>query len=110
MSGPQHMTRAAPAYAPPTTQRTNRMAIWSLVLSIISLGGLGSVAGIVLGLVARRRISQSGERGHGLAIAGIILGAVTLVLAVAYWAFIAMHTGSSGAGGGGGTGGGGSGY
>jgi len=30
MSGPQHMTRAAPAYAPPTTQRTNRMAIWSL--------------------------------------------------------------------------------
>lgn len=63
----------------------------------------GSLAGIALGYIARGRIPQTGERGRGLAAAGIIVGAVTLVFAVAYWAFIAMHTG-------GGTGGGGGGY
>jgi hypothetical protein len=82
------------------------MAIWSLVLSILTLGGLGSIAGIWLGVAARRRIPETGERGHGLAIAGIVVGVVTLIFAIAYWAFIAMHTGGAG-GSGGGTGGGG---
>jgi hypothetical protein len=81
------------------------MAIWSLVLSIITLGGLGSVAGIALGLAARSKIARTGERGHGLAIAGIIIGVVTLVAAIAYWVVIAMHTGGTGGGGGGGGGG-----
>jgi hypothetical protein len=80
------------------------MAIWSLVLSIITLGGLGSIAGIWLGAAARRTIPETGERGYGLAVAGIIVGVVTLLIAIAYWIFIAMHTG--GGGGGGGTGGG----
>lgn len=106
MSRPQPATRAAPPSAPPATQRTNRMAIWSLVLSIITLGGLGSVAGIALGLAARSKIARTGERGHGLAIAGIIIGVVTLVAAIAYWVVIAMHTGGTGGGGGGGGGGG----
>jgi len=80
------------------------MAIWSLVLSIITLGGAGSVAGIWLGFAARRKIAQTGERGQGLAIAGIIVGVVTLVFAIAYWAYIAMHTGGAGGSGGGGGG------
>jgi hypothetical protein len=80
------------------------MAIWSLVLSIITLGGAGSLAGILLGFAARRRITQTGERGHGLAIAGIIIGVVTLVAAIAYWAVITMHTGGAAGGGGGGGG------
>jgi VIT1/CCC1 family predicted Fe2+/Mn2+ transporter len=105
MSRPQPATRAAPPSAPAAIQRTNKMAIWSLVLSIITLGGLGSLAGIALGLAARSKITQTGERGHGLALAGIIIGVVTLVAAIAYWVIIAMHTG--GAGGGGGSGGGG---
>lgn len=99
-------TRAGPSYAPPATQRTSRMAIWSLVLSILWLGGLGSVAGIMMGFSARRRIADTGERGAGLAIAGIVIGVVTLAFAIAYWAFIAMHTG----GGHGHSGGGGYGY
>ncbi|SRR6266581_2304268 len=107
MSRSEHATRTAPAYAPPPTQRTNRMAIWSLVLSIVWLAGLGSVAGIVLGVSARRRIAGTGERGAGLAIAGITVGVLTLLIAIAYWAFVAMHAGDAS---GGGTGGGGYGY
>src|SRR5919201_6740608 len=66
MSRPNPPTRAAPSYAPPRTQRTNKKAIWSLVLSIITLGGLGSVAGIWLGIVARREIAETGEPGTRL--------------------------------------------
>jgi hypothetical protein len=76
------------------------------VLSIIWLGGLGSVAGIMLGIAARRQIAQSGERGAGLAAAGIIIGMVTLLVAIVYWVFLAVHLGGSGGGYGGGGGGG----
>ena len=106
MSGPQTANQAGPSYAPSTYQRTNRMAIWSLVLSILTLGGLGSIAGIWLGAAARRRIPETGERGRGLAIAGIVIGVVTLIIAIAYWIFIAMHAGGGGAAGGTGGGGG----
>jgi len=71
------------------------MAIWSLVLSIVWLAGLGSVAGIVLGVSARRRIAGTGERGAGLAIAGITVGVLTLLIAIAYWAFVDMHAGDA---------------
>ena len=42
------------------------------------------------------------ERGAGLATAGIIVGVVTLTIAIAYWAFIAAHLGGGTTGGGGG--------
>ncbi|HEY5989341.1 MAG TPA: DUF4190 domain-containing protein, partial [Streptosporangiaceae bacterium] len=64
------------------------MAIWSLILSILTLGGLGSIAGIILGAAARRRIAVTGEGGRGLAIAGTIIGVITLLFAIGYWAYI----------------------
>jgi hypothetical protein len=75
------------------------MAIWSLVLAILTLGGLGSVAGIWLGAAARRKITETGERGRGLALAGIIVGVITLVIAIGYWIFIAVHASGGGTGG-----------
>ena len=99
MSKPDTATRA-PEYGTPTADRINKMAIWSLVLSILTLGGLGSVAGIWLGAAARRRIAGTGERGRGLAVAGIIVGVITLLLAVGSWIFIAMHAGGGGTSGG----------
>lgn len=80
------------------------MAVWSLVLAILTLGGVGSVLGILLGTRARSRIAQTGERGAGLALAGIIVGVISLLVAIAYWIVIARHLGGShsGVGGGGG--------
>ena len=98
MSKPETATDA-PVYGTQAPNRTNRMAIWSLVLSILTLGGLGSVAGIWLGVVAQRKVAETGERGRGLAIAGIIVGVVTLLFAVGYWIFIARNTGGGGTGG-----------
>ena len=99
MSKPDTATRAS-EYGQSTAGRINKMAIWSLVLSILTLGGLGSVAGIWLGVAARRRVAETGERGHGLAVAGIIVGVITLLIAVGYWIFLAMHAGGGGTGGG----------
>lgn len=64
-------------YPPP--RRTNGLAIAALVCAFVC-----APAGIVLGVVARNQIKQTGEDGRGLATAGIWLGAVfTLLGAIA---------------------------
>jgi len=79
------------AYRLSASARTNRMAVWSLVLSIISIGGIGSLIGITLGVKAHRRASETGERGRGMAIAAVIVGVLTLFLSIAYWAYLGTH-------------------
>ena len=62
---------------------TNGLAIASLVCSVVGvLCGIGSIAGIVLGIIALNQIKQTGQGGRGLALAGIIVGAVLLALGV----------------------------
>lgn len=102
---PTEEPRVAPAQQP----RTNRMAAWGLALAILTLGGVGSVLGVVMGAKARQTIRTTGERGSGLALAAIIVGVLTFIFAIAYWIVIAQHFGGSG-GGSGGSGGGGGGY
>ena len=66
-------------------QKTNTLAIVSLVTAILGLCcGFLSIAGIVCGVLARNQIKASNglESGDGLALAGIIVGAVTLGLSV----------------------------
>ena len=73
------------AYGPPPTQKTNPMAIGSLVASIVGVCcGIGSIVGIVLGFVAVNQIKRSGENGHGLAVAGIAVGVLTLLISVVW--------------------------
>jgi hypothetical protein len=56
-----------PAYGRPT----NTMAILSLVLAFVF-----APAGLIMGIVARKQIRQTGEDGDGLALAGIIVGGI----------------------------------
>lgn len=72
-----------PPQPPPVIaqQRTSGLAIASLVCGICQIGfpvPTGVVA-IFLGHAARRRIRRTGERGDGLALAGLILGYLGLV-------------------------------
>src|SRR4029077_15296626 len=68
------------AYGQPA-QKTNSMAIASLVASLVGfLCWLGSIVGIVLGIVALNQIKQTREDGHGLAVAGIAIGALSLIV------------------------------
>lgn len=57
-------------------QRTNVLAIVSLVTSIIGL----SLVGVICGHIALSQIRKSGEGGRGLAIAGLVIGYIGLVI------------------------------
>lgn len=65
-----------------TVRRTNRTAIASLASSVVTLFGVGSIIGIALGVYALNQIVVTGEGGRGLATAGILVGAVTLLLSM----------------------------
>ena len=58
-------------YAPQYPRPTNTMAILALVMAFIV-----APAGVVLGIIARRQIRETGEQGEGLALAGIIVGGI----------------------------------
>ena len=59
--------------------RTNGLAIASLVLGILWLFWLGSLVGLVLGLVALKQIKGRNQGGRGIAIAGVVLSVLGLV-------------------------------
>lgn len=71
-----------PGYYPMMpAQPTNGMAIGSLVCGILTFPTLGltSIPAVILGHTARGQIRRSGERGDGLALAGLIFGWMAIV-------------------------------
>ncbi|MBB1116708.1 DUF4190 domain-containing protein [Stenotrophomonas sp. W1S232] len=74
-------TPAAPAPAPTST--TNGYAVASLVMGILGwsmIPLLGSIGAIVFGHLARAQIRRQPQQGDGLALAGLILGWVSIAL------------------------------
>ena len=89
---PGYYAGAYDPYRPSKPPGTNGMAIASLVASLVGFVpfcffGIGSIIGIVLGIVALNQIKQTREGGHGLAIAGIVVGGVSLLISV-FWTII----------------------
>jgi len=78
----------APAVPPmvmaPPLARTNGLAIASLACGLAQfvVGPLATIPAIVFGHVARHQIKRTGEQGAGLALAGLILGWATVILAI----------------------------
>ena len=62
--------------------RTNGLAIASLVLGVLWLFWLGSVVGLVLGLMALKQIKTRNQGGRGVAIAGVVLCTLWLLVLV----------------------------
>lgn len=78
-----------PAMAPPAG--TNSLAVFSLVASVIGLlCGVGSIVGIVLGVIALNQVKRTGQQGYGLAVAGIAVGVASLILSLV-WMALAFH-------------------
>ncbi|MFF5718766.1 DUF4190 domain-containing protein [Streptomyces buecherae] len=65
-----------PGYPPyyVATQRTNGLAVASMVLGILWLYWVGSILALIFGYVARNQIRERGEGGGGMATAGLVLG------------------------------------
>ncbi|MCX5671055.1 MAG: SUMF1/EgtB/PvdO family nonheme iron enzyme [Planctomycetota bacterium] len=87
-TGPSPGAAGAPGVA-----KTSGLAIASLVAGILGLctAGLGGIAGLVLGIIALRKIRRSGGalRGRGLAIAGLIVSVCTVLV----WVLAAVVVG-----------------
>ncbi|MGN6501669.1 MAG: DUF4190 domain-containing protein [Pseudolysinimonas sp.] len=90
---PQPYAPSAP-YAPGPP--TNTLAIISLVLSLVGV----SLGGVICGHIALSQIRRTGEAGHGLAMAGLIIGYVFIGLGVlfviGYIVVIALAIGAAG--------------
>jgi uncharacterized membrane protein len=72
-------TAAVTAYQPPqppALATINSFAVASLICGVAEFPTLGLTAlpAVILGGKARRQIRQTGQRGEGLAVAGLILG------------------------------------
>lgn len=66
-----------PGYPQRTTPKWNGLAIAGFVLSF-----LFPIAGLPLSIIAFIQTKDSGEKGHGLALAGIIISAVITAIAL----------------------------
>lgn len=94
MNGTNPPSIPAPAQPP----RTSPLAVWSLVLGILSLLCLSifaAIPGVICGHKALNRIKNSGgtEEGNGLAIAGLITGYLGIAMAIfciPFWLAIAI--------------------
>jgi len=100
IAGQQTVPTSAVPMAPPgagvaVAGQTNTLAVVSLVTAIIApfghftgIGGLTlTIVSIVTGHMARRQIRQTGERGDGFALAGLIISYVHLALTALVFIF-----------------------
>ena len=67
------------------TEKTNGLAIAGFVVSVVSpilcCGSL-STLGLILSIVGLVNVNKTGQKGKGLAIAGIIISAVIMVISM----------------------------
>jgi hypothetical protein len=70
-----------PVYQPPTS--TNSLARASMILGVAEFFSMGltAVPAVICGHVAKREMRQTGQRGDGLATAGLVLG----YMAIIFW-------------------------
>jgi hypothetical protein len=77
-------------YYPPMVplQPTSGLAIGALICGIAEIFTLGfaAIPAVILGHAARSQIKRTGERGDGMAIAGLVLG----YLGIAAWVFVIL--------------------
>jgi hypothetical protein len=73
---------------------TSGLAVTALVLSILWIGGVGSLSALIFGLVALSQIRSSGgrTRGKGLATAGVVIGIVGIVGAIVLYSTAGVVT------------------
>ncbi|TDC63322.1 DUF4190 domain-containing protein [Actinomadura sp. GC306] len=88
----------------PVSAPTNGMATASLVCGLIGFVacGLTSILAIIFGHIAQSQIKRTGEGGHGMAVAGLILGYLISAGWIIFWflyllglAMFAAETGTS---------------
>lgn len=77
---------AAPAYGGyPAPKKTNTLAVVSLISSLVGvfvIPLIGQIVGVITGHMSLNQIKTTGEGGRGMALAGTIIGWVSLGLVI----------------------------
>lgn len=84
---------------PPKPKKNNKLAKWSLIMSgagflftflpfISVLSPFLLVGGVVTGIISLGQIKKRKQKGSGLAIAGLIIGGVSIIAAIVVVAVI----------------------
>jgi uncharacterized membrane protein len=68
----------------------------SLVGFVLILPVVGSIAGVIMGHISLKQIKDRGERGRGMALAGVIIGYVTLLFVILFVIGISILIASAG--------------
>ena len=92
---PQWPGQGPPPYGYPPPQRTNGLAVASLVLGILWIYWIGSILALIFGYVAKGQIrADPRQQGAGMATAGIVLGwvGVGILLLIIAFGVIAAST------------------
>jgi DUF1707 SHOCT-like domain/Domain of unknown function (DUF4190) len=75
---------AGPVYAPPPPMNSTAVGALTCGLAVFLTMGLTGIPAIVLGHRARREVRATGQRGDGMALAGMILGWVGVAFTAAF--------------------------
>ena len=67
-----------------------------ILLGCLALAPVVGLAALVVGILARRRMSTGTNQGRGMAFAGIMLGMIAAAAGIAGWLFILAIRGSYG--------------
>ena len=88
---PPYQPYGSPPYDPyrqVRPQGTNGQAIGALVSGIIGLllcfCCIPSIVAVVLGILAMNETKRTGQDGHGMALAGVILGGISIALGIVF--------------------------
>jgi hypothetical protein len=77
---------------------TNGQAIGAFVAALVGLPfcmcGVPSLVGLILGIIALGETKRTGQDGHGLALAAVIVGGVGLAFCALLWIITALPTSS----------------
>lgn len=84
---PAGMPPGYPSYPQQPPRRTNTLAIIALILAFLI-----APIGLILGIVALTQIRKRGESGTGLAVAGVVVGAIGTLFAVGVGLLLALAT------------------
>ncbi len=88
----------APLTMPAPASKTNSMAMWGMIMGIISVlfcwccyGVPFNILGIVFSSIGLVQIGKTQERGKSMAIAGLVLSIISVILALCFLAYVLSH-------------------
>ncbi len=90
---PQHYQPAVPRTFLPPPPQTNNSAVAAMICGVLTpFYGITAIPAVILGHKARAEIRRSGEKGDGLAMAGLTLGWLAIGLGIMLVLVVAVAT------------------